>query len=425
MDILLAEPCETADAVLSAARELSDLARHAEAMLLVRAAEWADLHPVLPGEPPAMRDAHLPGVAWEAPAEFGLAIGLSDDAGRDLIHEALELRHRLPSVWRRLREGEVLAWRARRIAQTTIGQPADVVASLDRTLGPIAHKVGPITLARLLDEAMMRLHAVERELAQIQALDHRHVRVFDQISHNGVATIEIRADIKDAFDFDDAVARIAQRLADEGCAESLDVRRSLAVGVLADPEGAAALLAGGVRRGRPRKEVQLFVHLTDTALWGLQPVARCELANQPVLEQQVREWCGRTDTHVTVTGVIDLAEHHHVEAYEVPDRLALRSELIHGTCVFPHCRRRARRCDSDHRIPHAEGGPTCLCNLAPLCRRHHRLKTLRGWRYDKLGPATYRWKSPHGLQFQRDPTGTVRIRAEAGENSPRAPAHVA
>jgi hypothetical protein len=45
-----------------------------------------------------------------------------------------------------------------------------------------------------------------------------------------------------------------------------------------------------------------------------------------------------------------------------------------GTCRFPGCRAPARRCDTDHRIPHARGGPTCDCNLQALCGYHHRLK---------------------------------------------------
>ncbi|WP_157544619.1 hypothetical protein [Nocardioides halotolerans] len=46
-------------------------------------------------------------------------------------------------------------------------------------------------------------------------------------------------------------------------------------------------------------------------------------------------------------------------------------------------------------------------NLAPLCRHHHRLKTLAGWRYWPLGPpGTYLWRDPHGLLFVRTRDGT-------------------
>ena len=111
--------------------------------------------------------------------------------------------------------------------------------------------------------------------------------------------------------------------------------------------------------------------------------------------------------------VIDLADHIHTEAYEVPDRLATQARLRDHTCVFPHCTRRARRCDHDHVIPHHQGGPTCTCNIAPLCRRHHRLKTHAGWTYRVLEPGSYLWTSPHGHTYHRDNSGTLDVSPKA------------
>ncbi len=179
----------------------------------------------------------------------------------------------------------------------------------------------------------------------------------------------------------------------------------------------------GTRRS-PRKHLALVVHLSAEAVTGWEPVGRCESgggAGAPVLVQQVREWCGRPDTDVTVQPVIDLADRVAVTAYEVPDRLRARVSLRDHTCVFPFCSRAARACDSDHIVPHARGGPTAddnlapLCrggptaddNLAPLCRRHHRLKTYAGWAYTAIEPGVFLWTSPHGHQFLRDPLGTL------------------
>ena len=112
--------------------------------------------------------------------------------------------------------------------------------------------------------------------------------------------------------------------------------------------------------------------------------------------------------------VIDLDEHIHVGSYEVPDRLAEQIDLRDATCVFPWCTRTARRCDHDHVVPHSDGGTTCSCNIAPLCRRHHRLKThAGGWGYTVLDPGTYLWRSPHGYRFLRDHTGTRDITDDA------------
>ncbi|MEZ5191403.1 MAG: HNH endonuclease signature motif containing protein [Nocardioides sp.] len=102
-----------------------------------------------------------------------------------------------------------------------------------------------------------------------------------------------------------------------------------------------------------------------------------------------------------------------VDQWEIPDRIRERVLLRDGGCVFPRCGRTARPtahrpgCDADHVLPHARGGPTCPCNLAPLCRRHHRLKTHSAWRYHVVEPGSYHWTSPHGLTFLVDHRGTT------------------
>ncbi len=36
-------------------------------------------------------------------------------------------------------------------------------------------------------------------------------------------------------------------------------------------------------------------------------------------------------------------------------------------------------------------------NLACLCRRHHRAKTLGLWRYTRTPDGSYLWHGPHGI----------------------------
>jgi hypothetical protein len=134
---------------------------------------------------------------------------------------------------------------------------------------------------------------------------------------------------------------------------------------------------------------------------------------------QVRTWCGVPGTTVTVKPVLDLAEHLHVDQYQVPDRLADQAAERDLTCVFPWCTRPAEHCDTDHVIPYAEGGPTASDNLAPLCRRHHRLKTHHsGWGYTVLEPGSYLWHSPHGYQFLRDHRGTTDVTRDQARTRP-------
>ena len=160
---------------------------------------------------------------------------------------------------------------------------------------------------------------------------------------------------------------------------------------------------------------QAAVHGTGTgtavALGGVD-LARVENHRQGVTADQVRTWCANPETQVVVKPVIDLNDHLHVEAYEVPDRLAEQTNLRDHTCVFPWCTRPARTCDSDHVIAHAEGGTTCSCDLAPVCRRHHRLKTHSAWTYTVLEPGAYLWTTPHGYQYLRDHHGTLDVTAD-------------
>ncbi len=138
-------------------------------------------------------------------------------------------------------------------------------------------------------------------------------------------------------------------------------------------------------------------------------MGRNETTGRPELEQLIRAWCGRSDTHVTVKPIIDLAHHHHVGAYEVPERLREQSALLHGTCVHPWCTRPARGCDVDHITSFGSEGPTCSCNVAPLCRHHHLLKTHTPWTYKRIDATTFLWTDPHDRRYlkQRGCTSVV------------------
>jgi hypothetical protein len=122
------------------------------------------------------------------------------------------------------------------------------------------------------------------------------------------------------------------------------------------------------------------------------------------------------DRHGTVLGV---GAPIHVHRHDPPPRLADLVRTAEPTCCFPGCRIRARDCDLDHRIPYdsedPERGPTCSCNLQPLCRRHHRLKTagLIGIRVVTEGeepgiaPGTLEFTTSTGLRYRRSPSRVV------------------
>ncbi|MCC9179213.1 HNH endonuclease signature motif containing protein, partial [Arthrobacter sp. zg-Y750] len=65
---------------------------------------------------------------------------------------------------------------------------------------------------------------------------------------------------------------------------------------------------------------------------------------------------------------------------KVPAGLARWLRARDGTCRFPGCRVSTAVTEIDHTTDWADGGPTDHGNLAHLCRRHHRFKTLGFWK---------------------------------------------
>ena len=97
-------------------------------------------------------------------------------------------------------------------------------------------------------------------------------------------------------------------------------------------------------------------------------------------------------------------DHRHREDRYVPSR-ALK-HLVRArtaTCTAPGCGARAIYCDLDHTIAWP-AGITCECDLAPLCRHHHRCKQAQGWHLEQPEPGVLVWRTPSGRTYATDPT---------------------
>jgi hypothetical protein len=102
----------------------------------------------------------------------------------------------------------------------------------------------------------------------------------------------------------------------------------------------------------------------------------------------------------TITALTGGCDHAlQTPAYRPTPALRHLVNLRHTTCVFPGCRRPATQCDADHTIPYDDGGKTCLCNLAPLCRHHHQVKQTPGWNLDQATPGILSWTTPSGRRY--------------------------
>src|SRR6188472_3521081 len=271
---------DTAAGVLAFARDRRAAADAAEVDLLRAACAWAELHPAESiGDAVRFGDTPVPVAGPGAPliaefcvAEFAAAVGLPTETGKAYLGEALELRHRLPRTWARVRAGDLPAWRARRIARATIALSPAAAGFVDDQVAPFAHRIRPSGVDRLVEEAIVRFMPDQARRRREAADDGRHAHVHTgQVSFEGTVWVQAEVDLADALDLDTALSACAARLADLGSVASLDVRRSEALGEMArhqlslDLDTTTETPAPAPGR-TPARQVVLHVHLSDQAI---------------------------------------------------------------------------------------------------------------------------------------------------------------
>ncbi|MBY6675412.1 DUF222 domain-containing protein [Rhodococcus sp. BP-332] len=90
--------------------------------------------------------------------------------------------------------------------------------------------------------------------------------------------------------------------------------------------------------------------------------------------------------------------------YRPSEAVASLVTALYSTCVHPGCAVPSADCDLDHVVPfdHTDprrGGWTVIGNLAPLCRRHHGLKTRRQWHHRMLRDGIVHVRDSHGTDY--------------------------
>ncbi|GAA4371547.1 HNH endonuclease [Nocardioides caricicola] len=382
----------TREQVLNVARARHAAAMEAEVDKLQLAVDWAELHPGFPVDatrPWEERDVEVAGdgaptVAEFCIAEFALAVGLSSDAGRVFIGDAVELCHRLPCTWARVLAGEVLVWKARKVAQQTRSLPADAAGFVDRALAPVLHRCSFAQIERTVEAARAEYDPAAAEERRVAAAEQRHLTFYWRNVVDGQVPVAGVLDLADAVALDDA---ITAKAAAQDPALPLDVRRSIAAGMLA---------------GDPRREVVIHTHTRPE-----QSMVEVEHTRTVVTPDQIKHWCQQAGTRVTVRPVLDLNDNLSTDSYTPTPRQQEQVTLTFPTCVFPNCSRPSRTADTDH-ITEYPTGRTETVNLAPLCRGHHRLKTHTAWTYHRMGPTTFVWTSPHGQTYLVDTDRHIR-----------------
>ena len=321
------------------------------------------------------------------------------------------------------------AWKPKMVARLTGGLSVEAAAYVDAQLAPILATRGGPTIERVVAEAIARFHpeqAAEAEAAGKAAWDV-HIPHPGVGAWAGTSWLDATGDSVDLTRFGDLVADIARRLGEAGDPDTLEQRRAKAIGIVADVHAGAdlddlieRLVANPDERRGP-----------DVARRGSGPgtcssTSTCPRATSKggiatvenlgaVTVARIEDWLARDTAaggRVRVTPVIDPARDDAVDRHDPPTWMAEQVRLADPLCVFPYCQTRARDCDLDHIVPYDDTGPpgqTNPQNLAPLCRRHHRAKTARRWRYERTEDGSYAWTSPHGDRYLVKGSGTLAL----------------
>jgi hypothetical protein len=459
-------------ATLSLVAQAHRLVVQTECQLIELAAHWSDLHhpdgqaPTERTLPGAEQGRQLGGVATPqvlefAAAELGASLQTSIGSARALMADALDLRHRLPELWQHILAGAVPAWKARKVAQATRHLSRDSAMAVDAA---VAGSIIGLPWGR--SETLLAAKIIEadpraaEEQAKIWEAE-RFVRAGR--SQSGLKLLIAKANAGDVTWFMATANRIAEILRLQGDMDSTDVRRSKAIGILAQPALALQLLwefrneqhpaaephqldepihtspdeqaepsgggdstAGrgliirptGLDLGKLRPTVVLHIHLSQEALlaytdgkrWVGGGAARLEGIG-PLTLGQVRRFLGDTSCDVRVQPVIDPQDTPPVDGYEIPRRIREAMFLRMPASCFPYATG-THRMDLDHTkayLPPERGGPpgqTGVHNLGPLSRLEHRIKTFARWQVRQPEPGVWIWRSPHNASYLVSNAGT-------------------
>ena len=177
------------------------------------------------------------------------------------------------------------------------------------------------------------------------------------------------------------------------------------VGGSGRPEDRALPDASSLIDAPPRAEVVVRVDLGALLRGRTEPGECCEIDNLgPIPVPMARDLANDSFLCLVFHEAGDIRAVSH---FGRTINRTLRTALFHRdtTCVVPGCGS-SNGLEIDHILPFAEGGPTCLENLALLCHHHHFLKTYEGWilaREDTGGTGTPNWRFEPQPPFGREP----------------------
>ncbi|GAA2123173.1 HNH endonuclease signature motif containing protein [Nocardioides bigeumensis] len=412
-------------ALLDALAVVDRRARQAEADKLQIAYQWAIMHPATAetgtstwgGDSFLLTDESLggdgcPGVEAFVAEPLAVTLEISPASARQLIADALDLRHRLPLCHGMVESLKVPAWKARRVATATHHLSREAALEVDRRLAPRLKHAGPRVIDKAIAMVIAKHQPDQQAEAEQAATAGWEVTLFTPEApvFAGSSELHITGDTVGLTRLYKYACRQAKEAGKAGDDRPLGARKADALCGLVGghpPVVEEEPLGDVTKPPHPTTAMTLYVHADLTDLLD-EPVAVGEVERLgPITTTKLHEWIAHTRVKIQPVIWMDTGQtarpEPSVDRHDPPERIREQVILRDKTCVFPGCQVDARRCDVDHIEAYNPNGPpgqTAPSKLACLCRRHHRAKTAGLWRYWRLPahlPDHYVWTGPCGI----------------------------
>jgi hypothetical protein len=302
---------------------------------------------------------------------------------------ALELQHRLPQVWEALFGGTIDLRRAKTFSYATKHLP-DPVARLvvDRVIDAASGLTTGELRARLAREVIEADPDGAQERYEGRAKDRRLVTEPTPDGTANLLGLDLPPHRVNAASR--RVNHLATSLKTKDETRTMDqLRADVYLDLLLGKTSEGANAGVHIRVDLDTLSA-LAEHPGELAGYG--PVI-ADIARQAVAEHQDSEW------RFTIVDHEGRALHDGTTSRRPSTALRRHVEARDTTCVFPGCRMPSVDCDIDHTTRWVDGGQTCECNQAPLCRHNHITKDTHGWKYQRQPNGDYRWTSKLGHTY--------------------------
>lgn len=335
-----------------------------------------------------------------AAADLAVRLRVSENCIRAWGAAAQLLKAELPATWSAFVDGRVSVANARMVAEMAAELGAQSRSAFDGAIQDAATRLSSARFRACARAARERLHHDTLAARHERASSRRRLAIDDDV--DGMSWLSIYLPSATAHRVVAGVDATARTLLGSDGRTLEQLRADVAAALLSGSAYGAATcrtVAGTGVSIAVTVPVMTLLGQSDEPgiLHGVGPIdahtARLLAAEAPSFS--------RILTHPVSGAVLDVDR----TVYRVPADLKRLLDFRDRTCRFAGCGRRASRCDVDHIVEWQDGGTTAAVNLMHLCRHHHRLKSVAGWRAlaPEPGSDSITWTSPTGNVVEADP----------------------